>query len=92
MRSSRMEKRSSEEKVKIRNLNSALDHGRFPKRYFLYVFLAAFCFRFILLFALPWEDHIIDSYDDIAMNILKGGGFSYKGLFGFALELPIWRK
>ena len=50
-----------------------------PKKYYLIVFLSALCFRLLLLFAFEWEDHIIDSYDNIAINILKGIGFSYNG-------------
>ncbi len=49
------------------------------KKYYFYIFFLAVCFRLILLLTFEWEDHIIDSYDDIAVNMLEGNGFSYNG-------------
>jgi len=45
----------------------------------LVVFGLALTLRLVLVFALGWEDRIVDAYDLIANNLINGNGFSYNG-------------
>jgi hypothetical protein len=50
-----------------------------PRRYFYIIFFLSVGFRLILWLLFDWKDHIFDDYDTIAVNILKGNGFSFNG-------------
>ena len=61
-----------------------------PKRYYFYIFFLALFFRLCFLFLIQWDNHIIDSYDEIAINLIEGKGFSYNGVDPTVCRAPAY--
>ena len=61
-----------------------------PRRQYIYIFLLALAFRLFLLLAFHWDNHITDSYDTIAINLIQGRGFSYNGLGPTVCRAPVY--
>jgi len=67
------------------------NHSRALQVYPLLLVLgAALLFRFLLVGALSWDDVVIDSYDQIAINLLDGKGFSYNGTDPTVARAPLY--
>lgn len=72
-------------------INSPIADRPLQKEYHLYVLFLAIAFRLVLLFVLPLStDHIIDSYDRIAINVIEGKGFSYNGIGPTVARAPAY--
>jgi hypothetical protein len=59
-------------------------------RQVLLIFLLALVIRLVLLFSMPWENHIIDGYDQIALNMGRANGVSFDGIDPTVARAPVY--